>query len=137
MAARGSHSTGASDSVRYVVIVDQPASIGALPLTVARARGCRVVCPPGLAMRRDRQSLRQRGEGRRDRRDAAHTLRHPLRSLEVTNEITAELTVLVGFDKNLAPAATRTSNPHPWPAHPHSLGPHAVLLVVTALCATT
>ncbi len=33
-----------------LVIVDQPASIGALPLTVARDAGCRVAYLPGLAM---------------------------------------------------------------------------------------
>lgn len=32
-----------------LVIVDQPASIGALPLTVARDAGCRVAYLPGLA----------------------------------------------------------------------------------------
>lgn len=35
-----------------LVIVDQPASIGALPLTVARDAGCKVAYLPGLAMRR-------------------------------------------------------------------------------------
>lgn len=35
-----------------LVIVDQPASIGALPLTVARDAGCEVAYLPGLAMRR-------------------------------------------------------------------------------------
>lgn len=42
--------------------------------------------------------------------DAARTLPHTLRSLELTDEITAELTVLVGFDQDLAAEATRTSN---------------------------
>src|SRR5690349_22752541 len=32
-----------------LVIVDQPASIGALPLTVARDAGCKVAYLPGLA----------------------------------------------------------------------------------------
>ncbi|KFG71517.1 hypothetical protein FM21_32420 [Streptomyces mutabilis] len=32
--------------------VDQPASIGALPLMVAREAGCQVASLPGLAMRR-------------------------------------------------------------------------------------
>lgn len=49
-----------------LVTVDQPASIGALPLTAAR------------------------------------TMPHTLRSLELTGEITAELTVLTGFDQDLA-----------------------------------
>ncbi|BFP50698.1 hypothetical protein SCMC78_05050 [Streptomyces sp. CMC78] len=35
-----------------LVIVDQPASIGALPLTVARDVGCQVAYLPGLAIRR-------------------------------------------------------------------------------------
>ncbi len=35
-----------------LVIVDQPASVGTLPLTVARDAGCKVAYLPGLAMRR-------------------------------------------------------------------------------------
>lgn len=35
---------------------------------------------------------------------------HTLSSLELTDEITAELTVLVGFDQDLVAEATRTSN---------------------------
>lgn len=35
---------------------------------------------------------------------------HTLRSLELSDEITAELSVLVGFDQDLAAEATRTSN---------------------------
>jgi hypothetical protein len=35
-----------------LVVVDQPASIGALPLTVARDMGCPVAYVPGLTMRR-------------------------------------------------------------------------------------
>ncbi len=35
-----------------LVVVDQPASIGALPLTVARHVGCQVAYLPGLTMRR-------------------------------------------------------------------------------------
>jgi len=42
--------------------------------------------------------------------DAARTMPHTLRSLELTDEFTAELTVLVGFDQDLAAEATRTSN---------------------------
>lgn len=56
------------------------------------------------------------GEAKTDARDAAviadaaRTMPHTLRSLELTDEITAELTVLVGFDQDLAAEATRTSN---------------------------
>jgi hypothetical protein len=35
-----------------LVVVDQPASIGALPVAVARATGCQVAYLPGLTMRR-------------------------------------------------------------------------------------
>ncbi|MGW2651885.1 IS110 family transposase [Streptomyces sp. NPDC001393] len=97
-----------------LVIVDQPASIGALPLTVARDAGCKVAYLPGLAMRRIADLYP--GEAKTDAKDAAviadaaRTLPHALRSLELTDEITAELTVLVGFDQDLAAEATRTSN---------------------------
>ncbi|WP_457464638.1 IS110 family RNA-guided transposase [Streptomyces sp. TE5632] len=97
-----------------LVIVDQPASIGVLPLTVARDAGCRVAYLPGLAMRRIADL--HPGEAKTDARDAAviadaaRTMPHTLRSLELTDEITAELTVLVGFDQDLAAEATRTSN---------------------------
>lgn len=97
-----------------LVIVDQPASIGALPLTVAREAGCKVAYLPGLSMRRIADLYP--GEAKTDARDAAviadaaRTMPHTLRSLEATDEITAELTVLVGFDQDLAAEATRTSN---------------------------
>lgn len=42
--------------------------------------------------------------------DAARTMPHTLCSLELTDEITAELIVLVGFGQDLAAEATRTSN---------------------------
>lgn len=97
-----------------LVVVDQPASIGALPLTVARDAGCRVAYLPGLAMRRIADLYP--GEAKTDAKDAAviadaaRTMPHTLRSLQLTDEITAELTVLVGFDQDLAAEATRTSN---------------------------
>ncbi|MFD5475784.1 IS110 family transposase, partial [Streptomyces sp. NPDC127105] len=97
-----------------LVIVDQPASIGALPLTVARDAGCKVAYLPGLAMRRIADLYP--GEAKTDAKDAAviadaaRTMPHTLRTLELTDEITAELTVLTGFDQDLAAEATRTSN---------------------------
>ncbi|MGW5548588.1 IS110 family transposase, partial [Streptomyces sp. NPDC003998] len=97
-----------------LVVVDQPASIGALPLTVARDAGCKVAYLPGLAMRRIADLYP--GEAKTDARDAAviadaaRTMPHTLRSLELADEITAELTMLVGFDQDLAGEANRTSN---------------------------
>jgi hypothetical protein len=96
------------------VVVDQPASIGALPLTVARDAGCKVAYLPGLAMRRIADLYP--GEAKTDARDAAviadaaRTMPHTLRSLELADEITAELTMLIGFDQDLAGEANRTSN---------------------------
>lgn len=98
----------------FLVIVDQPASIGALPLTVARDAGCQVAYLPGLAMRRIADLYP--GEAKTDAKDAAvianaaRTVPHTLRTLELTDEITTELTVLTGFDQDLAAEATRTSN---------------------------
>ncbi|MEU4134428.1 IS110 family transposase [Streptomyces wuyuanensis] len=97
-----------------LVVVDQPASIGALPLAVARDSGCQVAYLPGLAMRRIADLYP--GEAKTDAKDAAviadaaRTMPHTLRSLALTDEIAAELTVLVGFDQDLAAEATRTSN---------------------------
>ncbi len=97
-----------------LVIVDQPASIGALPLTVARDADCKVAYLPVLSMRRIADLYP--GEAKTDAKDAAviadaaRTMPHTLRSLQLTDEITAELTVLVGFDQDLAAEATRTSN---------------------------
>jgi hypothetical protein len=97
-----------------LVVVDQPASVGALPLTVARDAGCQVAYLPGLAMRRIADLYP--GEAKTDARDAAviadaaRTMPHTLRSLELADEITAELTMLVGFDQDLAGEANRTGN---------------------------
>ncbi|MEU3963329.1 IS110 family transposase [Streptomyces buecherae] len=97
-----------------LVIVDQPASIGALPLTVAQDAGCQVAYLPGLAMRRIADLYP--GEAKTDAKDAtviadaARTMPHTLRTLDLTDEVTAELSMLVGFDQDLAGEANRTSN---------------------------
>ncbi|MEV0738996.1 IS110 family transposase [Streptomyces sp. NPDC050549] len=99
---------------RVLVVVDQPASIGALPLAVARAAGCEVACLPGLTMRRIADLCP--GEGKTDARDAAiiadaaRTMPHTLRSIELTDETIAELHMIVGFDDDLAGEATRVAN---------------------------
>ncbi len=96
------------------IIVDQPPSIGALPLTVARDAGCEVAYLPGLATRRIADPYP--GEANTDAKDAAvitdaaRTMPHTLRTPELTDEITAEPTVLTGIDQDLAAEATRTSN---------------------------
>ncbi|MFH9819804.1 IS110 family transposase [Streptomyces sp. NPDC017230] len=78
-----------------LVVVDQPASIGALPLTGARHACCQVAYLPGLVMRRIADLYP--GEVKTDAKDAAviadaaRTMPHTLRSLELTDEITADL----------------------------------------------
>ncbi|MFJ5644458.1 IS110 family transposase [Streptomyces sp. NPDC093223] len=96
-----------------LVVVDQPASIGALPLAVARDAGCRVAYLPGLTMRRIADLYP--GEAKTDARDAAviadaaRTMPHTLRGIELTDETVAELEMIVGFD-DLAGEATRIAN---------------------------
>jgi transposase len=96
-----------------LVVVDQPATIGALPVAVARAAGHRVAYLPGLAMRRIADLYP--GRAKTDARDAfviadaARTLPHTLRPVDVGDAL-AELDVLVGFDDDLAGEATRLSN---------------------------
>src|SRR6185312_10992276 len=97
-----------------LVVVDQPASIGALPVAVARAYGHQVAYLPGLAMRRIADL--HPGTAKTDARDAfviadaARTLPHTLRRVDSGDEALAELEVLVGFDDDLAGEATRISN---------------------------
>jgi transposase len=99
---------------RILVVVDQPASIGALPVAAARASGCQVAYLPGLTMRRLADI--HPGSAKTDARDAfviadaARTLPHTLRRVDTGDEILAELEVLVGFDDDLASEATRLAN---------------------------
>jgi len=97
-----------------LVVVDQPASIGALPIAVARDMGCAVAYLPGLTMRRIADLYP--GEAKTDARDAfviadaARSMPHTLRSIELEEETVAELEMVVGFDDDLAGEATRISN---------------------------
>lgn len=97
-----------------LVVVDQPASIGGLPVAVARACGHQVAYLSGLAMRRIADL--HPGAAKTDARDAyviadaARTLPHTLRRIDTGDETLAELEMLVGFDDDLAQEATRTTN---------------------------
>jgi len=97
-----------------LVVVDQPASIGALSVAVARACGHQVAYLPGLAMRRIADL--HPGNAKTDARDAyviadaARTLPHTLRRVDAGDETLAELEMLVGFDDDLAGEATRLTN---------------------------
>lgn len=97
-----------------LLVVDQPATVGALPVAVARSGGATVGYLPGLAMRRIADL--HPGEAKTDARDAAiiaetaRTMPHTLRSIAVDDEQVAELTMLCGFDDDLAAQITQVSN---------------------------
>lgn len=99
---------------QILVVVDQPATIGALPLAVAQDMGVMVGYLPGLAMRRIADL--HPGEAKTDARDAAiiadaaRTMPHTLRSIVLADEQAAELSMLCGFDDDLAKQITATSN---------------------------
>lgn len=97
-----------------LVVVDQPATIGALPIAVAQAERVLVGYLPGLAMRRIADL--HAGEAKTDARDAAiiaqaaRTLPHALRSIQLADESVAELSMLCGFDDDILGQMTATSN---------------------------
>ncbi|MDQ1304344.1 MAG: hypothetical protein QG671_171 [Actinomycetota bacterium] len=99
---------------RVLVVVDQPAAIGALVIAVARSLGIEVGYLPGLAMRRIADLYP--GEGKTDARDAfviadAARLRPPtLRRVGTEDETLAGLGVLAGYDDDLAAQSTRLTN---------------------------
>ena len=84
---------------QILLVVDQPATIGALPVAVARSEGVLVGYLPGLAMRRIADL--HAGEAKTDSRDAviiaeaARTLPHALRTLKLADEQIAELSMLL------------------------------------------
>jgi len=100
-----------------LVVMDQVANIGALPLTVARASGCRVAYLPGLSMRRAADL--HPGEAKTDARGAfviaetARTMPHTLRTVDRDDETPAELTMLTGYDNDLACEVNHTTNGPP------------------------
>ena len=97
-----------------LVVVDQPAAIGALTIAAARSLGIDVGYLPGLAMRRIADLYP--GEGKTDERDAfiiadaARTMPHTLRRVGTDDQTLAELTVLAGYDDDLASQSTRLAN---------------------------
>ncbi|MCG1037820.1 IS110 family transposase, partial [Polaribacter sp. DS7-9] len=99
---------------RVLLVVDQPNTIGALPVAVARDAGCEVAYLPGLAMRKAAQLMP--GEAKTDARDAfviaTTALRMPdtLRAVDRDSEVLASLKVLAGYDDDLAHESTRSVN---------------------------
>lgn len=103
-----------SEQGPVLVIVDQPNTIGALPIAVARDCGVEVAYLPGLVMRRVADL--HPGSAKTDARDAyviadaARTMPHLLRRVDLGSSALADLGVLVGYDDDLAQEATRLSN---------------------------
>ncbi|MGP5049827.1 IS110-like element ISAar2 family transposase, partial [Glutamicibacter ardleyensis] len=97
-----------------LVVVDQPATIGALAVAVAQHLGIPVAYLPGLSMRRIADMYP--GTAKTDEKDAfiiadaTRTMPHTLRSIQVSDEDEATLGMLTGFDLDLARQITQTSN---------------------------
>ena len=97
-----------------LMVVDQPNTIGALPIAVARDSGCAVAYLPGLAMRKAADLYP--GRSKTDARDAfiiadtARTMPHTLRQVDRDSDVLSALKVLAGFDEDLAHETTRALN---------------------------
>ena len=89
-----------------LVVVDQPATIGALAVAVAQDMGITVGYLPGLSMRRIADLTP--GSAKTDAKDAAviasaaRTMPHTLCAISTSDEDAAALSMLTGFDLDLA-----------------------------------
>lgn len=99
---------------RVLVVVDQPATIGALAVAVAQDMSLAVAYLPGLSMRRIADLTP--GNAKTDARDAAviaeaaRSMPHTLRAITGSDEDAAALSMLTGFDLDLARQVNQTSN---------------------------
>ena len=97
-----------------LVVVDQPATIGALAVAVAQDMGITVGYLPGLSMRRIADLTP--GSAKTDAKDAAviagaaRTMPHTLRAVSASDEEAAALSMLTGFDLDLARQVNQTAN---------------------------
>ena len=97
-----------------LVVVDQPATIGALAVAVAQNMGITVGYLPGLSMRRIADLIP--GQSKTDLRDAqviaeaARTMPHTLRQVTTSDEDAAALAMLTGFDLDPARQVNQVSN---------------------------
>ena len=96
------------------MVVDQPATIGALAVAVAQDMGITVGYLPGLSMRRIADLTP--GSAKTDAKDAAviagaaRTMPHTLRAISPSDEEAAALSMLTGFDLDLARQVNQTAN---------------------------
>ena len=99
---------------QVLVVVDQPATIGALAVAVAQDMGITVGYLPGLSMRRIADLTP--GSAKTDAKDAAviaqaaRTMPHTLRAISTSDEDAAALSMLPGFDLDLARQVNQTAN---------------------------
>ncbi|WP_258141735.1 MULTISPECIES: IS110 family transposase [unclassified Arthrobacter] len=94
-----------------LVTVDQPNTIGALPIAVARDCGCTVDYLPGLATHKAADLYP--GKSKRDAFIIAETARsmpHTLRALDRDSDVLTALKVLSGFDADLTHECTSAIN---------------------------
>ena len=94
------------------MVVDQPATIGALAVAVAQDMGTAVGYLSGLSMRRIADLTP--GSAETDAKDAAviaqaaRTMFHTLRAVSASDEDAAALSMLTGFDLDLARQVNQT-----------------------------
>ena len=99
---------------QVLVVVDQPATIGALAVAVAQDMGITVGYLPGLSMRRIADLTP--GSAKTDAKDAAviagaaRTMPHTLRAVSTSDEDAAALSMLTGFDLDLARQVNQTKD---------------------------
>ena len=99
---------------QVLVVVDQPATIGALAVAVAQDMGITVGYLPGLSMRRIADLTP--GSAKTDAKDAAvivqaaRTMPHTLRAVSASDEEAAALSMLTGFDLDLARQVNQSAN---------------------------
>ena len=97
---------------QVLVVVDQPATIGALAVAVAQDMGITVGYLPGLSMRRIADLTP--GSAKTDAKDAAviaqaaRTMPNTLRAISTSDEDAAALSMLTGFDLHLAHQVNQT-----------------------------
>ena len=95
-------------------MVDQPATIGALAVAVAQDMGITVGYLPGLSMRRIADLTP--GSAKTDAKDAAviagaaRSMPHTLRAVSTSDEDAAALSMLTGFDLDLARQVNQSAN---------------------------
>lgn len=106
--------TALSKQGDVLVVVDQPATIGALAVAVAQHMGIPVAYLPGLTMRRIADLYP--GDAKTDEKDAfiiadaARSLPHTLRQLTGADIDEASLGMLTGFDLDLSRQVNQVSN---------------------------